>query len=237
MALAVAFSFAIQSLTLILVVLLVLAVVIRPTISNILFVLLLVAVALGLGEGLSYFTDRAALSSDNTNLSNLVYLSGLERAWLSIDETLGIGYGFNQLGIVGTQGEIMIVLDRLNADGLNLLDGGSVAPKLIAELGTVGILLLIIYIKFFLKYVQFVHFEVFKALSLSRIDLFFCSVFLTYSIDLFVRGSGFFTAESFMFLGSIWGLALRTNNRKPNISTGGIIPISVTKLHPNSCAI
>lgn len=224
MASAAAVGLAIQNLTLLIAVMLIFAVVIRISFMTILFALLLITLAMTAGDGLSYYTDRAMLSSESTNLSNLVYLSGWERAQLSMEDTWGLGYGFNQLGIVGDQGNMMFILSTLNAEGLNALDGGSVASKLIAEFGAIGVLLLMIYARFFLKGVRFVRFAVHGAQAVSRIELFFWSCLIMYSIDLFVRGSGYFTAESFMFFGAIWGLARRSRKRREIVISDHDIP-------------
>jgi hypothetical protein len=212
---------AVQSLTLIIVVSLIFAVVMRLSIVTLIFAFIITALALLVGDGLGYYTDRLMLSGESSNLSNLVYISGWERSWLSMNETLGRGYGFNQLGLVGDQGKVMSSLSALGVEGLNALDGGSVAPKLIAEFGAAGVLLLMIYAKVFFKGVRFLRSAMGKMPSVSRIELFFWSCLVTYSIDLFVRGAGYFTAESFMFLGAIWGLAARTGKRKEKIGSGG----------------
>lgn len=217
---ALAVALTVKSLTLIIVVLFIYTVVMRISLKTILFPLLIIALALVAGDELSYYSDRTNLSSESTNLSSLVYLSGWERAWLSMNETFGLGYGLNQLGIVGDQGEIMRTLSDLNAEGLNALDGGSVASKLIAEFGAAGAILLMIYAKSFLKGVRFIRAAMYAPRSVSRIELFFWSCFMTYSIDLFIRGSGYFTAESFMFSGAIWGLAQRFRKRKGNFVSG-----------------
>lgn len=223
---AVAVALTIKNLTLLIVVLLIYAILMRISIKTILFASLIIALALVAGDGLSYYSDRAMLSSESTNFSNLVYLSGWERAWLSMNETFGLGYGFNQLGLVGDQGEIMRTLSDLNAEGLNALDGGSVASKLIAEFGVVGTLLLVIYARFFLKGVRFVRSAVYAPRPVNRIELFFWSCFIMYAIDLFIRGSGYFSAESFMFFGAIWGLAQRHRKRKGNpLSSCGFLPV------------
>lgn len=204
----------IKSLTLIIVVLLVFGVVLRISIKEILFILMLTVVASLAGGDLAYYFDRVALASDSENFSNLVYLSGWERALLSMHETWGLGYGLNQLGIVGSQGDVMRTLADMGAEGLNALDGGAVAPKLIAEFGAMGLFLLMIYARYFLKGLRFVRCAMRETSSVSRIEVFFWSCVIMYSIDFFVRGSGYFTAESFMFIGAIWGLAQRTRRRK-----------------------
>lgn len=50
---------------------------------------------------LDYYTSRVNVSSDNQNLSTLVYFSGWERAYLNVKETFGLGVGFQQFGVIG----------------------------------------------------------------------------------------------------------------------------------------
>ena len=47
---------------------------------------------------LSYFITRLDFSGESKNLSVLVFLSGYERAFLSIKDTFGLGIGFQQMG-------------------------------------------------------------------------------------------------------------------------------------------
>ena len=153
---------------------------------------------------LDYFSQRLDMSSDNENLSTLVFLSGWERAYLSFIGSYGFGLGFNQLGIVGPQGELQPLIQSLT-DGvsrLNVRDGGSTASKLIAETGWLGLSLLIFYF--------FSSIKILKQLITRRIqgsrDIFFCGMFLIFSIELFVRGMGYFSILSFLFLSSIYSI-------------------------------
>jgi hypothetical protein len=153
---------------------------------------------------LDYFSKRLDVSSDtdNLNLSTIVFLSGWERAYLSFTESYGFGLGFNQLGIVGPQGELQPLIQSLT-DGvsrLNVRDGGSTGSKFIAETGWLGLMLLMFYI--------FSSISILKQLVLRRLqgskDIFFCGVFLIFSIELFVRGMGYFSILSFLFLSSMY---------------------------------
>ena len=121
---------------------------------------------------------------------------------MSFTETYGFGLGFNQLGIVGPQGELQPLIQTLT-DGvsrLNVRDGGSTGSKLIAETGLLGLVLLMFYF--------FSSINILKQLIKRRLksfkDIFFCGVFLIFSIELFVRGMGYFSILSFLFLSSIY---------------------------------
>lgn len=156
---------------------------------------------------LNHFITRMTLTSDTENYSALVYMSGWERALLDLVDTSGLGVGLQQFGVIGDQGEFMDRLAFLNADGLNLFDGGFVAAKFIGEFGLLAVALLALYLSWFLKY-----FIKFKMLSgnvnmLNNRDVFFISSFLMFFLDLFIRGGSYFSAEGFIFLASIFWLA------------------------------
>jgi hypothetical protein len=150
---------------------------------------------------MSYFLDRVNLSNIN-NLSVLVFLSGWERAYLSFIHSYGLGLGFQQLGIVGDMGEYQVLIRKIldNEAGLNQFDGGSLGSKLIAEFGLLGIFFIMIY----LFYVYKIFISVSKHEVKSAKNIYFQGVFLMFSIELFVRGMGYFSLTSFLFLSSIY---------------------------------
>ena len=160
---------------------------------------------------MSYFLDRVNLSNIN-NLSVLVFLSGWERAYLSFIHSFGLGLGFQQLGIVGDMGEYQVLIIKIlgNGTGLNQFDGGSLGSKLIAEFGVLGVFFIMTY--FFYAYKIFM--GVSKHEVRSAKNIYFQGVFLMFSIELFVRGMGYFSLTSFLFLSSIyWIYRLRMVQR------------------------
>ena len=163
---------------------------------------------------LDYYSSRVDFSSDNQNLSTLVYLSGWERAYLSFNDTFGLGIGFQQFGIIGNRGEKMESLGALGVENLNLLDGGSVAPKFIGEFGLVGVAMLLAYLFYFAKSARWL-----RKISLGEVALqarprvFFLSCFVMYCIDLFVRGTGYFSSSGFLFVASLmWIILVKSTN-------------------------
>jgi len=147
-----------------------------------------------------YFISRLDFSPENTNSSKLVFLSGWERAYLSFISSNGIGVGFQQLGILGPEGDYQIMVRKISGSNLNINDGGSLAPKLIAEIGLFGFILLLFYLSFAYKVVR-------KFLSRQingSKNIFFLGVYLFFSIELFVRGMGYFSLTSFLLLSSLY---------------------------------
>jgi hypothetical protein len=158
----------------------------------------------------SYFIDRFTLSykSKIANVSVLVYLSGLERSYLSLLDSAFIGLGFNRLGFVGPKGDYQDILSNMGLGDLNLYDGGANSFKLISELGIVGIFILLIYLYYFLKSIN-----IMKKASLRPYQILLYSYFLAYFIELFVRGVGYFSFNLPFFLSSIYMIISNRSNR------------------------
>jgi len=162
----------------------------------------------------SYFIDRFTLNykSNTASVSVLVYLSGLERAYLSLLDSTFIGLGFNRLGFVGPKGYYQDVLSNMGLGDLNLYDGGANSFKLISELGVVGIFILLIYLYYFVKSINII-----KSTSLRSYQVLLYSYFLAYFIELFVRGVGYFSFNLPFFLSSIYMIIKNRNNKHLNI--------------------
>ncbi|GAB6182724.1 hypothetical protein JCM13991_04650 [Thermodesulfovibrio hydrogeniphilus] len=82
-----------------------------------------------------YFSERIILykGADINNLSALVYLSALERTFLTLEESFLIGAGFNRMGIVTPVGVYQNILAYLGFSELNLKDGAVTGAKLVTE--------------------------------------------------------------------------------------------------------
>lgn len=159
---------------------------------------------------LTYFLDRVDFSGESNNLSVLVFLSGYERAFLSFKETFGLGLGLQQLGYFGPEGKYMPVIVSLTGFRVNYNDGGTLSSKIVSELGILGVFLLLFYLKYFIKY--FFVFRNFllsnKSVYLSYRDtkIFFVAVYLMMFLFLFVRGVGYFSGGTFLFVVSLFYL-------------------------------
>jgi hypothetical protein len=151
------------------------------------------------GSNIRYFVDRLNFK-EVQNVSTLAFFSGWERAYLSLSETNFFGVGFNQLGIVGPSGIYQKQLESYALEQVTLRDGGSVAPKIIAELGFLGIIMLLLYLFYFIKKIYIIKK---KNLTFSYLNTFYYSIFIMSFINLFIRGSGYFSPIFFLFLSSI----------------------------------
>jgi len=159
-------------------------------------------------EGLSYYFDRLPLSVDSFNLSSMVYLVGWDRAIADVIASFGFGIGFQQFGIAGPESMLSeLVIKRFHLPGpLNLLDGGSLGAKFVGEFGIFGVLLLFCYLFYFIKFIKILNISNYSTHRLSIQSVFFMSWFITFSIDIFVRGTGYFNPPFLIFLASIFYL-------------------------------
>ena len=152
-------------------------------------------------ENLAYYTDRLQFN-DPQNVSALVFLSGWERALLNISENSLFGIGLNQLGYDEKIGVYQNKIAYLGLPDLNIKDGGSLAPKLIAEFGFLGIILLAIYLFFFLKLLYKHKIKRFTY-KFNYLDTFYYSIFMMSFVCIFLRNSGYFSPIIFLLLCSI----------------------------------
>jgi len=147
----------------------------------------------------TYFSSRLSFAN-STNFSVLVYLSGLERAFLNFTESLGLGTGFQQMGYNGVVGESQKVLESLGAGHLNLYDGSFIASKFISEFGLIGLIFCILFTLKFIK--SFISFNSKKSYSAQHV-LAYCFL-LSFIIPLFIRGAGYLNPYVFMMLSSMF---------------------------------
>lgn len=159
--------------------------------------------AVGLTGQLKYFASRAALSDDSSNISALVYLEGWEMLDDSLVRSHGWGVGFEQLGLEGSNvAAAEAIRQHTQGMDLNLKDGSFVLSKLGSEFGVVGLLLVVGYAWLALR----------CSLALrsgggSLNEQFARSVVLAYWVDMFVRGTGYFSQSTLLFVGACLALA------------------------------
>jgi len=197
--LAVAFLLAVvlQSFTMIIEVIIVSALLLR----RVTLVIMIFVVAIGLvALDLTYYADRLNFSSESDNISTLVLLQGWQNAILDFQSTYGFGVGYQQFGIVGSVGDISARISELAGDYINLFDGGSTAAKLIGEFGILGILTVISFMILAYRCVNFIRGTQSHPVHHDIRKIFFYSLIVTYSFELLIRGSGYFTPGGFLAL-------------------------------------
>lgn len=156
---------------------------------------------------IQYFRSRLEFSfaaAELDNLSVLVFISGWERALINFFSTGGFGIGFNMLGYAGDAGLFLDRVYDLSGSSLNLYDGGSLAPKIISELGWFGLALVFLYVLN-----VFILLSKFNRNQKDERWLFWFCVYVSFSLELFVRGTGYFSILLVPFLVSAFLLNIR----------------------------
>jgi len=126
---------------------------------------------------------------------------------LNFIDNFGFGIGFQQLGFIGKDGEVMVnIIHATLGKKLCLLDGGTVAAKLVNEFGIFAIAALSLYVIYAIKYsIRLRELSIFQRSFRDAINVFYFSIFIMFGIDLFFRGTGYFSASAFLFIASmIW---------------------------------
>lgn len=166
--------------------------------KSIFFVISSIVVFVAFYSMQDYILERINIFDlNNQNLSALVYMSGWSRAFYNLENTYGLGIGFQQLGYIGYVDYYREILILLGFDKINLHDGGTIGSKMISELGLLGVFLLLLYLLGFIKFINIV-----RRITNNK-QLFAVACYLMFSVELFIRGVGYFTPTSFLFLSSL----------------------------------
>lgn len=170
------------------------------------FVLLLVPLGLVLVRlDLTYFVERVDISSDSSNLSSLVYLQGWQMIQDSFQRTHGLGFGFQQLGVNGTDVPAAILIRTLRGgEDLNVLDGGFMFAKLAGEFGVVGILCAVILTGLAFRSALILRKIANGRGAVASATLLGHCIIVTYMVELFARGINYFSGTSLMLATAFW---------------------------------
>lgn len=155
------------------------------------------------GSEIAYFSSRLNISSQSDNLSSLVFLQGWQNAFLTLSDMPNyyLGAGFQQFGVNTAAGDATDAIFMLTGSELNRYDGGSVAPKVIGEFGLFGIGILIAYTIYGVKMFYSIRHGAFRN---NPKLLFSASVIVGCFIEMYIRGTGFFSPTITMFWCSIF---------------------------------
>ncbi|MDX1470684.1 MAG: hypothetical protein R3213_04245 [Flavobacteriaceae bacterium] len=171
------------------------------------------ALAIGGGGVLldPYFSSRVIITPETNNLSALVYLQGLSDAYNSLLQSHGFGIGFQMLG-TQPPSEFFFKIQSIlgqdsNGTGLNREDGGFLAAKIIAEFGVLGIALILSYIFLFIH--SFLRLRSLVRKPVMTISPHHFALVFSYAffVEVFVRGTGYFSPTLFLFLVSLFILS------------------------------
>jgi hypothetical protein len=153
---------------------------------------------------------------NNCSLNNslLYYLKSGHEMYLNL-VNYPFGIGFQNLGTIGME-SLFRKLAFLQSGSFKTdisLNSAFLLSKLISEFGIFGLLFLIYYLKIFLKSFIFFKFEANLLLIKKKyLEIFYHISILSFSIELFIRGFGYFSIGTFLFILSIMGLYYKNNN-------------------------
>lgn len=180
------------------------------------------AVALGLLAtqlDLSYYVERLDFSGEVQNLSNLVYVQGWQLLGEALERSIGWGLGFQQLGLQGSNTAAADLIFVLLGDYANVLDGGFTFAKLGSEFGLFGLALTVVYLAYAWQAVRGLRLAARGAAPANASVVFAQCVLVSYCIELFVRGAGYFTSTGILLVAAFWILSQTTRRSS---STGAV---------------
>lgn len=151
---------------------------------------------------LDYFLERINFDISNTNLSVLTFLQGWQMAFESLKKTYGFGIGFQQLGFVKINTDAGDIIYRLLGSNPNETDAGLTFGKVVSEFGIFGLFLIFFYLKYLVIFIKNIIFQ--NTISFDSKILFSYAVFISFFIDIFVRGIGYFNPPFFLFLVAVF---------------------------------
>jgi hypothetical protein len=175
---------------------------------------------------LSYYTDRLNLGSEAGNLSSLVYIQGWQMLVESLQGTHGWGVGFQQLGLNGTAASSSNQIFNLIGNYANLLDGSFTLAKLVGEFGAIGIVLVLIYLVIAWRAIRDLRRQCRQPQREHAALLLAKSIIVAYLLEIFVRGSGYFTGTAILLVGSLWLVA---TVRARHLAAGGARSASMSR--------
>lgn len=151
----------------------------------------------------SYFIDRLDFSDENDNLSVLTYMQGWELSWKHFISTNGLGIGFQQLGFIPINTEYGDMIFLIIRDSMNAKDGSFNFAKIVSEFGVIGILFIFFYFKIFLNSARFLS-SLSNEKSVESVYIFASCSIVSYFMEIFIRGIGYFSQATFLFIASFF---------------------------------
>ena len=159
-----------------------------------------------LWQGAEYYVDRLNFNRpyEMLNLTTLSWLQGLHLASVNLIETKGFGLGLQALGSSTTVlPDISEVIRERTLTYKNINDGSFVAAKLIAEFGVVGLFMIFLYIRLVIRALFILRACHFNLEVISQKKMIGATIVVTFGIELFFRGYGYFSPGVLIFLAAM----------------------------------
>jgi hypothetical protein len=160
----------------------------------------LVLVYLFFSFDLSYYTQRISLDEDN--LSSLIWIQGWEEAIINLQDSKFIGVGFQQFGVIPPRGEFSKIVNLIYMNDYNRYDGGTLASKIFGEFGFLGLIFVVLLLTLIVKSAVII-FKNNKEKKLDSITLFAHCCIFSFSFELFIRTTSYFSTSFFFFVSSL----------------------------------
>jgi hypothetical protein len=156
---------------------------------------------------LSYYLSRLDVSEETDNLTTLVYLQGWQLIGESWEASRGLGIGFQQLGVFGTDVPAAKLISARLGDAesfLNLFDGGFTLAKLLSELGILGAIFAATFIVLSLRAAWRLHQHAIRVRASNTFCIFVCAFIVGALPELLMRGLGYFTPTGLLAMAGVW---------------------------------
>lgn len=183
----------------------------KPTSFKLILLLIPIFITLimfGLLSSSEYFSSRLTFE-DTKNLTTLVYLQGWDMAYLNLVSTNGLGIGFQMLGMSDIiLSDFTETISTITDKPHNLEDGGFLASKIISEFGIIGVLIIISYIYYLIKFIFYSN-RLWNEIQLSndinyiqrlKKQLLLRGILFGFLVEVFLRGYGYFSPGVFLAL-------------------------------------
>lgn len=167
---------------------------------------------------IEYFSSRLSFQ-DSENLTTLVWLQGIDLAWLNLINTSGTGLGFQMLGSTQTiLSDYSHLIYKMSGVDKNLTDGGFLAAKLISELGILGIAITFLYATYMIKFLLSLGntkktppLTPNSNLKVNRKTALASALLFSFCIEFFLRGYGYFSPSLFVSMSALFYLLGRSD--------------------------
>lgn len=166
---------------------------------------------------ISYFADRLDFSENSSNLTALIYMQGWEDAFRALMKTDGLGLGFQNMGMMEA-GEYGKKIYNILGEYKNRKDAGFLAAKIIGEFGILGVGMIVFYLNQFrrsaMHLFRFMKYKIINSTNeyFETYEIFAHAVIVTFFIELFARGYGYFSPGVFLLLVANFLLSRKKTN-------------------------
>jgi len=160
---------------------------------------------------LAYFSSRTSLSNDSDNISTLVFLQGLQSIKDSFVSTYGLGYGFQRLG-EEPPSDIAYAIKFYKGVFLNRYDGSFLAAKLGAELGIIGLLIVLAHAAYSVRLLRHSSSTLINETAIKTRA--FSAIVISFLVEMIFRGYGYFSPSAYIALIAIISLSTMPGSEK-----------------------